>query len=77
MQDFLFDPDQAHKMLDQFRSHDAVVLDFRGNPGGREEFLLRLVGGMFDHDVKIADRLGRKPLYAAIAKSRGPKTFAG
>ncbi len=75
--DFAFDPDEAHKMLDQIRSHDALVLDLRGNPGGYEEFLLRFLGGMFDEDVKLADRVGRKPLHASIAKSRGSKTFAG
>jgi carboxyl-terminal processing protease len=32
---------------------------------------------MFDHDVKMADRLGRKQLHASVAKSRGSKTFAG
>ncbi|HZR57390.1 MAG TPA: S41 family peptidase [Terriglobales bacterium] len=75
--DFAFDADRAHKMLDQIRSHDAIVLDLRGNPGGYEGFLLQFLGGMFDHDVKMADRLGRKPLHASIAKSRGSKTFTG
>ena len=75
--DFNFDPDQAHQMLDQIRTHDAVVLDVRGNPGGSEEFLLRFLGGMFDRDVKMAERLGRKQLRASVAKSRGSKTFTG
>jgi hypothetical protein len=73
--DFAFDPDQAHTMLDQIRSHDALVLDLRGNPGGYEEFLLRFLGGMFDQDLKLADRVGRKPMHASIAKSRGSKAL--
>jgi C-terminal processing protease CtpA/Prc len=75
--DFEFDPDLAHKMLGQIRSHDALVLDLRSNPGGYEEFLLRFLGGMFDHDVKMADRVGRKPLHASIAKSGGSNAFTG
>jgi C-terminal processing protease CtpA/Prc len=75
--DFAFDPEEARKMLDGIRTHDALVLDLRGNPGGYEEFLLRFLGGMFDHDVKMADRIGRKPMHVSIAKSRGSKTFHG
>jgi C-terminal processing protease CtpA/Prc len=75
--DFAFDPEEAHKMLDGIRTHEALVLDLRGNPGGYIEFLLRFLGGMFDHDVKMADRVGRKPMHASIAKSRGSKTFSG
>jgi len=75
--DFLFAPDEANKMLDQIRKHDALILDLRGNPGGSEEFLLRFLGGMFDHDIKAAERIGRKPLHASVAKSRGSNVFAG
>jgi len=75
--DFLFDPDEAHKMLDQIRKHDALILDLRGNRGGYAEFLLRFLGGMFDHDVKVAERIGRKPLEASVAKSRGSNAFTG
>ena len=55
--DFAFDPEEANKMLDGIRTHDALVLDLRGNPGGYEEFLLKFLGGMFDRDVKMADRI--------------------
>jgi C-terminal processing protease CtpA/Prc len=75
--DFTFAPDEAHTMLDRIRDHDALVLDLRGNPGGYVESLLRFLGGMFDHDVKVADRLGRKPMHASVAKTRGSKTFTG
>jgi carboxyl-terminal processing protease len=75
--DFAYDPDLTNEMLDKIRGHAAVVLDLRGNPGGYVEFLSRFLGGMFDHEVKIGDRVGRKPLRGAVTKSRGGKTFQG
>ena len=75
--DFEFDTNEANKMLDQIRSHDNLVLDLRGNPGGSVEFLAHFLGGMFDHEVKIADRVHRKGVKCEMTKSRGDKTFGG
>jgi len=75
--DFAFDPDLANGMLDKIRGHEALVLDLRGNPGGYVVFLTRFLGGMFDHEVKIGDRIGRKPMNGSVTKSRGDKTFQG
>ncbi|HEY7403114.1 MAG TPA: S41 family peptidase [Candidatus Angelobacter sp.] len=75
--DFVFNPDNANEMLDKIRGHEALVLDLRGNPGGSVEFLSRFLGGMFDHEIKIGDRVGRKPMHAQLTKSRGDKTFQG
>ena len=60
--DFMFASDEAKKMLDQIRAHNALVLDLRGNPGGSMEFLSHFLGGIFDHEVKIADRVRRNGL---------------
>jgi C-terminal processing protease CtpA/Prc len=75
--DFAFDPDRANGMLDQIRGHESLILDLRGNPGGYIDFLSRFLGGMFDHEVKMGDRVGRKPLHGSVTKSRGSKTFQG
>jgi C-terminal processing protease CtpA/Prc len=75
--DFAFNPDHANQMLDKIRGHQSLVLDLRGNPGGSVDFLARFLGGMFDHEVKMADRVGRKPLHTSVTKSRGDKTFQG
>jgi len=74
---FTFDPSHADAMLDKIRTHDVLILDVRGNPGGYVESLSRLLGGMFEHDVKIADRVSRKGTKPQIAKTRGEKTFRG
>jgi C-terminal processing protease CtpA/Prc len=75
--DFMFDSDEAKKMLDQIRAHDALVLDLRGDPGGSMEFLTHFLGGTFDREVKIADRVRRNGVKPELAKSRGDKTFSG
>ena len=72
----MFDSDEAKKMLDQIRAHNALVLDLRGNPGGSMEFLAHFLGGIFDHEVKIADRVRRNGVKPELTKSRGDKISA-
>jgi C-terminal processing protease CtpA/Prc len=75
--DFAFDNDRANEILDKVRSHEALILDLRGNPGGYVDFLIRFLGGMFDHEVKIANPVGRKPMKPSLTRTRGGKTFTG
>lgn len=64
-------------MMEKVRKHKALVLDLRGNGGGYEVVLQRLLGYFFDHDVKIGERRGRKDPKALNAKTRGNKAFSG
>ncbi len=57
--------------------HPALVLDLRGNPGGLIVTLERMVANVFDHDVKIADRIGRKELKPQLAKTKGSGAYTG
>src|SRR6266478_1013601 len=69
--------DKVDEFAGKFRNRKNLIIDLRGNGGGYEETLLRLIGNVFDHDVKIGDvaiRKGSKPL---IAKSRGDHAFKG
>ncbi|HEY0547575.1 MAG TPA: S41 family peptidase [Pyrinomonadaceae bacterium] len=61
------------EMMDKARNHKALILDLRGNGGGYEDTLLRLLGYMFDHDVKIYDIKSRTETKPMIAKTRGSK----
>jgi C-terminal processing protease CtpA/Prc len=36
-----------------------------------------MLGDVFDHDVKLADRIGRKEMKAETAKSPGNSAFSG
>jgi len=74
---FMFDQDEIDKVMDKARKHQALVLDLRGNPGGAIETLKYVVGGIFEGDVKVADRAGRKEMKPEVAKSRGSRAFTG
>src|SRR5205807_10290606 len=52
-------------------------LDLRGNGGGAEETLLRLIGNLFDHDVKVGDVKARKDEKPVVARTRGSNGYGG
>lgn len=56
----------------------AMILDLRGNGGGFEKALLRLLGYFFDREVKLGELKRRRGTKALVAKPRGrDKHFAG
>jgi len=77
MPEFDLNDTEVDHMFSIARKHNALVLDLRGNPGGAVETLERMLGSVFDHDVKIADRIGRKELKPQMAKTHGRDTFNG
>jgi C-terminal processing protease CtpA/Prc len=58
-------------IMDRARKRKSLILDLRGNPGGYIKTLARLIGNVFDHDVKIGDKKGRKEMKPDVAKTRG------
>lgn len=67
-----FDSEQAvDDMMRKVRKHKALILDLRGNPGGAEETLKRMIGHFLDHDVKVGDLKRRKETKLLEAKSQG------
>ena len=69
--------DQIDAFLKKTNGQKAVVIDLRGNPGGLLENLARLLGGIFDHEVKVGDQVERKGTKPFIAKSRGSRAYSG
>ena len=59
---------EVQTVIKKVRKYPAMIVDLRGNPGGNVESLKSLVGGVFDKEVKIADRVGRKESKPEIAK---------
>jgi len=66
--EFNFSPAEIADMISKARKHQALIVDLRGNPGGSVETLEHLVGGVFDREVKMADRIGRNGTKAEMAK---------
>jgi C-terminal processing protease CtpA/Prc len=74
---FMLDQSHVEEMIDKARKRPALILDLRDNPGGAVDTLKYLLGGIFEKDVKIGDRVGRKEFKPEIAKSLNHGVFAG
>lgn len=77
MPHFELEEEQVDDMMGKVRKYKSLILDLRGNGGGYVSTLQRVAGYFFDHDVKIADRKGRKEMKPQLAKTRGDKSFKG
>lgn len=66
--EFYFSVLEVREMMDKARKHKALIVDLRGNPGGSVDTLQYFAGDVFDKDVKIADRIGRKESKPQVAK---------
>jgi C-terminal processing protease CtpA/Prc len=77
MPQFDLEESQVDDLMGKARKRKALILDLRGNPGGYVSVLQRIAGYFFDHDVKIADRKGRKEMKPQLAKHRGDSVFKG
>jgi len=77
MPEFEMTDDEVDRMFAIVHKYPVLILDLRDNPGGLVDTLERMLGNVFDHDVKIADRIGRKELKPQMAKTRGHSAFSG
>ena len=57
--------------VDRFRNASTVLLDLRGNGGGGEETMLRLLGNFFERDVTLGTLRERKGARPLVARARG------
>ena len=70
--------DEIEKAIGIARKHKALILDLRGNSGGDEDMLRLMVSLLFDHEIKIGDRAGRKEKDSKPLKSmRHGQSFDG
>jgi carboxyl-terminal processing protease len=67
--EFDFSAAEIDNMIGKAKKYPALIVDLRGNPGGSVDTLKYLVSGVFDKDVKIADRVGRKETRPEVAKA--------
>jgi len=67
---FMFSASEVDSIIDKARKYPALIVDLRDNSGGSAETLKYLLGGVFDKEVKIADRVGRKATKPEVAKPR-------
>ena len=77
MPGFDLTPEKVDDIVGGARKRKALIIDLRGNGGGYEATMLRLIGNVFDHDVKLGDIKRRKETKPLIAKTRGSDAFTG
>ena len=70
--------DEVDKYMDRAHDYKAFIIDLRDNGGGYVDTLLRVIGNLFDHDVKVGDVKRRKETKPLVAHQRGGgKEFKG
>jgi C-terminal processing protease CtpA/Prc len=74
---FTVPEEAADKLVADSGNYPAMILDLRGNGGGAEQTLLRLVGNVIDHNVTVGTKVMRKANSPLVAKSRGKKAYLG
>jgi len=75
--EFIFAPHEVDSIIDRMQKHRGVVLDLRGNPGGMEDTLDRLLAGVFENDLKVYDRKSRAGTKEIFVKGRHRSAFTG
>ena len=77
LREFFAGPQELDEIYGKIRGHQTLILDLRGNGGGSVETLKDILGFLFEHDVTVAQRKGRKSFKPEIAKGRGQSAFPG
>jgi C-terminal processing protease CtpA/Prc len=74
---FDLDESKVDSIMGKVGKHKALILDLRGNQGGRVSTLLALVSHFFDGETTIGEVRYRKETKPMIAKARHGRRFAG
>jgi C-terminal processing protease CtpA/Prc len=74
---FAIDPHDLDDQVRRSHSFEYLVLDLRGNTGGRTDALRGFLGEFFDHDVTFASEQRRKDTTPMVAKTHGKSGFQG
>jgi len=74
---FAVDDSVIESLLEKARHHAVLVLDLRGNPGGRMDAMRLLVGGLSRGDVAIGTLKWRERSEPMLAKGKGDEAFTG
>ncbi len=77
MPSFSLDPSKVDDIMNRAKKPQNMILDLRGNGGGRVDMVLRLIGNFFPEEIKVGDEKERKKTKEVLAKSRGNNSYTG
>lgn len=64
---------EVDDVISRMRKHKAAILDLRSNPSGFGQTLARMLGGLFQNDLKVLDRVERTKTESVSASGRTMK----
>jgi len=73
---FYFNEGEMDDIIKKARKRKAWIVDLRGNPGGSVETLKWFLGGIFDKEVKLGDRVTRDDSKPMVAKSKRQNAYS-
>jgi carboxyl-terminal processing protease len=75
---FNIDDGTMDKFIRQAQKRSALILDLRGNPGGSELVVSRLISAVFSREVRVGEKVKRKSKEAwAVKPLAADKHFTG
>jgi len=69
MPDFDGGEDAINSSFGYAKKYETLILDLRGNPGGRIEILKLMLTHVFNREIKLADRVSRKDTKPVMVKA--------
>jgi len=70
-EEFAHAESEIDAVMAKARKHKGLVIDLRGNGGGAERTMLRVIGNLFDRDVNVGEIKRRKETKPLVARTRG------
>ncbi|MFL6375791.1 MAG: S41 family peptidase [Pyrinomonadaceae bacterium] len=77
MPNFMLDPERVDGIVAKAKKFPAMIIDVRGNGGGRVDTVARVIGNLFPTPVKLFDEKKRKGTKEVMAKPIGKDAYAG
>jgi C-terminal processing protease CtpA/Prc len=77
MPTFMVDDGPIQQFLERARHHETLILDLRGNSGGRMAAMQTLLGGLSATDIAIGSLKSRDKSTPLVAKGSGNDAFTG
>lgn len=74
---FNLSPDKVDDIIGKLDDSQILILDLRGNGGGRVDMLVRLIGNIFSEDIVVGKQMMRKKSEDLIARLKGKNSFKG
>jgi carboxyl-terminal processing protease len=73
----LLGSDDVDSLIKKARRHDALIIDLRGNMGGREDSVMRCLDDVLPSETKVADVVSREKPHALTAKPNTRDGYRG